>query len=100
VFRLYRKKEKTNRNSLIESIYWYFFIKFCVVSGRFDSFRLLFDLFRTLCFGCFDFYTETASFDVSIELKQTEDQLKQFDREHLLVFFRKFMVDSVCFSLI
>jgi hypothetical protein len=35
----------------------------------------------------FRFYTETESFDVSIELKQTEDQPKQFDREHILLFF-------------
>ncbi len=42
------------------------------------------------------FYTETESFGVSIEPKQTEDQPKQFDREHILVFFRKFRVVSVC----
>ncbi len=35
----------------------------------------------------FRFYTETESFDVSIELKQTEDQPKQFDREHNWLFF-------------
>jgi hypothetical protein len=39
-------------------------------------------LFRLFCF-----YTETESFDVSIGPKQTEDQLKQFDREHILQFF-------------
>ncbi len=59
-------------------------------------------------FRLFRFYTETESFDVSIEPKQTEDQRKQFDREHILVFFRKFRVlwfasvlfwnSSVCFS--
>ncbi len=32
-------------------------------------------------FRLFRFYTETQSFDVSIEPKQTEDQPKQFDRE-------------------
>ncbi len=32
----------------------------------------------------FRFSTETESFDVSIEPKQTEDQPKQFDREHIL----------------
>ncbi len=56
--------------------------------------------FETVCFGCFEFYTETASFDVSIEPKQTEDQPKQFDRENILIFFRKFRVVSVCFGLI
>ncbi len=39
-------------------------------------------LFRLFCF-----YTETESFDVSIEPKQTEDQPKQLDREHILPFF-------------
>jgi hypothetical protein len=54
-------------------------------------------------FRLFLFYTETASFDVSIELKQTEDQPKQFDREHSLVFFSEnlgfFRFVSVCFGL-
>jgi hypothetical protein len=35
----------------------------------------------------FQFYTETESFGLSIEPKQTEEQLKQFDREQSLVFF-------------
>jgi hypothetical protein len=35
-------------------------------------------------FRLFRFYTETESFDVSIVPKQTEDQPKQFDREHIL----------------
>ncbi len=38
-------------------------------------------------FWLFRFFTETESFDVSIEPKQTEDQPKQFDREHILLFF-------------
>ncbi len=38
-------------------------------------------------FWLFHFYTETESFNVSIEPKQTEDQPKQFDREHILIFF-------------
>ncbi len=38
-------------------------------------------------FRLFRFYTETESFDVSIEPKQTEDQPKQFDREYILLFF-------------
>jgi hypothetical protein len=47
-------------------------------------------------FRLFRFYTETESFDVSIEPKQREDQPKQFDREHI---FRQFWVVLVCFSL-
>ncbi len=38
-------------------------------------------------FWLFRFYTETESFNVSIELKQTEDQPKQLDRKHILLFF-------------
>ncbi len=34
-------------------------------------------------FRLFRFYTETGSFHVSIEPKQTEGQPKQFDREHI-----------------
>ncbi len=46
-----------------------------LVSALYETKRL-FRLFR--------FYTETESFDVSTELKQKEDQSKQFDREHIL----------------
>jgi hypothetical protein len=35
------KQTETNRNSLIVSIYWYFFIKFCVVSSCFGLFRFV-----------------------------------------------------------
>jgi hypothetical protein len=35
-------------------------------------------------FRLFRFYTETESFHVSIEPKQTKDKPKQFDREHIL----------------
>jgi hypothetical protein len=37
----------------------------------------------------FRFYTETDSFGVLIEPTQTEEQPKQFDREHILDFFKK-----------
>ncbi len=57
-------------------------------------------------FRLFRFYTETESFDVSIEPKQTKDQPKQFDREHILQFFtenlwffRFFRFFSVFFSV-
>jgi hypothetical protein len=68
-------------------------------------------------FRLFRFYTETESFDVSIEPKQTKDQPKQFDREHILQFFTEnlwffgffgffrffsvfFSVFSVCFETV
>jgi hypothetical protein len=57
-------------------------------------------------FRLFRFYTETESFAVSIEPKQTGDQPKQFDREHILLFFtenaeffRFFSVFSRIFSV-
>ena len=57
-------------------------------------------------FRLFRFYIETESFDVSIEPKQTKDQPKQFDREHILQFFtenlwffRFFLFFSVFFSV-
>jgi hypothetical protein len=40
-------------------------------------------------FQLFRFYTETESFGVLIEPKQPEDQPKQCEREHILVFFQK-----------
>ncbi len=65
----------------------------------FNFFPVFFGLFRNSLFQLFRFYTETESFDVSIELKQTEDPPKQFKREYIWVFFRKFKVVSVCFGL-
>jgi hypothetical protein len=46
MFRLNRNKQKTNRNSLIWSIFWYFFRKFRV----FPVFSVCFEIVR---FGCF-----------------------------------------------
>ncbi len=92
MFRLNRNKQKSNRNSLIWTIFWYFFRKFRV----FQFFSVCFGLFRNTLFRLFRFYTETESFDVSIEPKQTEDQAKQFDREHILVL----RVVLVCFETV
>ena len=63
----------------------------------FSIFFGFFGLFRNSLFWLFFFYTETESFDVKIEPKQTEDQPKQFDREHILVFFGLFRFVSVFF---
>jgi hypothetical protein len=51
-------------------------------------------------FRLFRFNTETESFDVSIEPKQTEGQPKQFDREHILPFFTFFTFFSACFGTV
>ncbi len=64
----------------------------------FCFFRFVLVCFETVCFGC-RFYTQTESSEVLIEPKQTEDQTKQFDREHILVLFRKFRFFLVFFSL-
>ncbi len=50
-------------------------------------------------FRLFRFYTETESLDVSIEPKQTGDQPKQFDREHILLFFTENVVFFRFFSI-
>jgi hypothetical protein len=76
--------------------------------GFFRFVSVCFGLFQNSLFLLFRFYTETESFNisiepkqrVSIEPKQTEDQPKQFDREHFSVFFRKFRVVSVCFETV
>jgi hypothetical protein len=76
-------RNNRNRNSLIGSIFCYFF-----------------SLFRNSKFRLFRFCTETESFDVLIESKQTEDPSKQFEREYNWVIFRKLRVVSVCFCLL
>jgi hypothetical protein len=73
MFPLNRNKQKTNRNSLIWSIFLYFFRKYRI----FPFFFGCFGLFRNSLFQLFRFYNKTESFDVSIEPKQTEDLPKQ-----------------------
>jgi hypothetical protein len=60
----------------------FFYRKFRV----FADFFVFFGLFRFR--NCVSVYTETESFDVSIEPKQTEDPPKQFKREYIWVFFK------------
>ena len=52
----------------------------------FFVFSIFFGLFRNSLFQLFRFYTETETFDVSIEPKLTEDPPKQFIRENLGLF--------------
>ncbi len=67
----------------------------------FFRFFLFFVFFVFFClFRLFRFYTETENLDVSIEPKQTEDPPKQFEREYIRVFFRKFRVVSVCYETV
>jgi hypothetical protein len=86
------KQQKTNRNRLIGSIFCHFLQKILSFSGFFVFFSVF-----SVCLV--RLYTETESFDVSIEPKQAEDPPKQFKREYIWVFFRKLRVVSVCFGL-
>jgi hypothetical protein len=112
MFRLNRNKQKTNRNSLIGSIFCYLLQKMYSFSGffRFFSFFSVFSdffvffvfsffsvCFETVCFGCFASIPKQR---VSIEPKQTEDPPKQFKREYIWKFFQNFRVVSVCFGLL
>jgi hypothetical protein len=67
--------------------------------GFFGFVSVCFGLFQNSLFRLFRFYIETESLDISLEPKQTKDQPKQFDRDHILVFFRKFRVVLFCFGL-
>ena len=65
--------------------------------------KLVSALSETKClFRLFRFYTETESFDVSIELKQTEDQPKQFKREYRVaaIFPEHFQTFTVALKII
>ncbi len=66
---------------------------FFVFFGFFRVFFGFFGLFRL-----FRFYTETESFDVSIEPKQKKTHPNS--REYIWVFFRKFRVVSVCYETV
>jgi hypothetical protein len=81
----------------------FFTEKFRVFPVFFVFFRFFLRFFRFVSkqfVSVVRFYTETESFDVSIEPKQTEDPPKQFKREYIWVFFRKCRVVSVCFGLL
>ncbi len=65
--------------------FWFFFFVFFLVC------------FETVCFGCFASIQKQR---VLIEPKQTEDPPKQFKREYIWEFFRKFRVVSVCFLFV
>jgi hypothetical protein len=59
----------------------------------FRFFSFFFGLFRF--FRCFRFVSKQR---VTIVPKQTEDPPKQFKREYIWEFFRKFWVVSVCYE--
>jgi hypothetical protein len=82
-------KQKTNRNSLIGSIFsnftenLWFFRFFSVFLSVFSVFFLgFFGLFRNSLFRCFGCFASITKQRVSIDPKQTEDPPKQFKREY------------------
>jgi hypothetical protein len=103
MFRLNRNKQKTNRNSLIGSIFCNFLQKIYVFFGFFGFFGFFlgfFGLFRNSLFRCFGCFASIPKQRVSIDLKQTEDPPKPHKREYIWVFFRKIRVVSVCYETV
>ncbi len=76
-----------------ENLWFFRFFRFFL--GFFGFFLGFFGLFR--CFGCFASIPKQR---VSIDPKQTQDQPKQFKREYIWVFFRKFRIVSVCYETV
>jgi hypothetical protein len=95
MFRLNRNKQKTNRNSLIGSIFCnylqkiYGFLGFFRVFLPFFGFFLgFFGFFRNSLFRCFGCFASIPKQRVSMDPKQTEDQPKQFKRIYLGIFLK------------
>jgi hypothetical protein len=94
-------KDKPKQGAYFAIFYrkFMFFSDFSVFSVFFGFFLGFFGLFRNSLFRCFGCFASIPKQRVSIDPKQTEDQPKQFKREYIWVFFRKFRVVSVCFGL-
>ena len=104
MFLLNRNKQKTNEQFDREHILLFFtenvrfFLSFFDLFSFFFSFFSVFSAcFETVCFGCFASIPKQR---VSIEPKQTEHLPKQFKRQYIWEFFRKFRVVSLCFGLL
>jgi hypothetical protein len=106
MFQLNRNKTKTNRNSLIRSIFAIFYRKFRVFpvfSGFFLFFRFFsfFSVcFETVCFGCFSSIPKQRVSMFLLNWNKQKTPPKQFKREYIWVFFRKFRVVSVCYETV
>ncbi len=76
--RLIQNKQKSNRNSLIESIFWYFWENLGLL-------RFVLVCFETIYFGCFASLLKqrVSMFDWTQKTNET------VDREHILVFLKK-----------
>jgi hypothetical protein len=78
-----------------------FLVFFLSIFSRYFRFFLgFFGLFRNSLFPCYGCFASIPKQRISISPKQTEDPPKQFKREYIWVFFRKFRVVSVCFGLL
>ena len=81
-----------------ENLWFFRFFRF--FSRFFRFFHVFFGLFRNRLFRCFGCFASIPKQRVSIDPKQTEDPPKQFKREYIWVFFRKFRVVSVCYETV
>ncbi len=95
MFRLNRNKQKTK---FLQKIFG-FSVFFSVFSVFFGFFLGFFGSFWNSLFRFFDCFASIPKQRISIDPKQTEDPPKQFKREYIWVFFRKFRVVSFCFGL-
>jgi hypothetical protein len=83
----------------IYGFFGFFLSFFGFFLGFFDFFSVFSVCFETVCFGV-SVVSLLYRNRVSIDPKQTQDPPKQFKREYIWVFFRKFRVASVCFGLL
>ncbi len=87
-----------------ENLWFFRFFRFFRFFSRFFRFFRFFSgffgLFRNSLFRCFGCFASITKQRVLIDPKQTEDPPKQFKRDYIWVFFRKFRVVSFCFGLL
>ncbi len=96
MFWLNRNKQKSNRNSLIGSIFCIFYRKLRVFPVFFPVFPWFFLFFSF--FSIFSVSFETVCFICFASIPK--QRVSMFEREYIWVIFRKFRVGSVCFGLL
>ncbi len=96
MFRLNRNKHKTNRNSLIRIIFWYFLKKI------YRFFRIFWVFFETVCFGCFASIPKqrVLVFQMNRNKQKTnpislKESIFGFFSENLGLFYRTVLIVSV-----
>ncbi len=93
MFRLNRNTNRRPTKTVWLGAYFAIFYRKFKFFPVFKVFFIFFSFFRFVSqqfFQLYRFYTETESFNVSIEPKQTVDPPKQFEREYIWVFSENF----------